>query len=368
MKLKVTLIAAAALSTVLVGCSPDAQQKAAVPVAATPASPPPKVLLPLYAEVSNCLAECISKWYRVPKDSSLPPSGFAPKLPDSFADLMANPKEHDRFVAMIDQLPPRLHSIGKLGPDDEEKTVTSNFGSYKQERPTLYGDLYNVIADKQRMVYVYSNVYYMRFKDRQPGSLHVAVDPDTHEFAGVLRGGDNLDEYYVVGADSLRSTLLAYTVADDLETADMLAHYARKAPGTYETRPIMLSLNKNRDAAIERVELLNDRLGTRTEAQGVPAPANLQQAKEAQVASAWYGVSQGHAECIESPMSPADRIDVIKSAGITPRIQETNSGGQLTAVEVSADDGHYETTWKFFKSKADCERTMVAPNTPDKYR
>lgn len=67
-------------------------------------------------------------------------------------------------------------------------------------------------------------------------------------------------------------------------------------------------------------------------------------------------------------MSPADRIDVIKSAGTTPQIRETNSSGQLTAVDVSADDGRYETTWKFFKSNADCERTMVASPTPDKYR
>lgn len=366
--MKVILFAAAALSTVLMGCSPDTQKKAAEPVAATPVSPQPKVLLPLYAQVSSCLAECISKWYRIPKDSSHPPPGFAPKLPDSFADHIANPEEHDRFVAMINLLPPRLQSIGKLGPDDEEKDVTSNFGSYKQERPKLSGNLYNVISDKQRMVYVYSNVYYMRIKDKQPGSLHVAIDPETSEYAGVLRGGSSLDEYYVVGSEALRSTLLAYTVADDLETANMLAHYERKDSGNYETQPIILSLNKSRDEAIARVELLNDRLGTRTEAQGVPAPAYLRQAQASRAASAWYGVSQGRDQCIESPMSPADRIDVIKSAGITPRVRETNSGGQLTAVDVSADDGRYETTWKFFKSKAECERKMVAPPTPDKYR
>ena len=129
--MKVALIAVAALSAVLVGCSPDAQRKAAVPVVETPASPPPKILLPLYAEVSNCLAECVSKWYRVPKDSSLTPPGFAPILPDSFADLMANPKEHDRFVAMIDQLPPRLGNSDpttKRKPSHRTSVATSKRG------------------------------------------------------------------------------------------------------------------------------------------------------------------------------------------------------------------------------------------------
>lgn len=356
------------LATVLVGCSPDTQKKPELATAVVTASPPPKVLLPLYADASTCLAECISRWFRVPKSSSMTPLDFSPKLPDRFADLMANPAEHDRFVSMIDQLPLQLHSIGKLGPDDQEKTSTSNFDNYKQEKPALLGHLDNVITDKQRLVYVYTGVYYIRFNKKQPGTLRVAIDPKTKEYAGVLRGGHDLDEYYVVGSESLRSILLAYTVANDLETANMLAHYERKTPGSYETQPIILPLNKNRDAAIKRIELLNDLLGAGPEALGVPAPANLQEAKAARTASAWYGISQGRDKCIESPMSPADRIDLIKSAGITPRIRETKSSGQLTAVEVSADDGRYETTWKFFKSKAECEQIMMPPPTPDKYR
>ena len=365
--MKPVFFSSVVLSTVLVGCSPETQKKPELATAAVTAPPLPKVLLPLYADASTCLAECISKWYRVPKSSTMTPLDFSPKLPDRFADLMANPAEHDRFVAMIEQLPPELHSIGKLGPDDEEKTVTSDFGSYKQERPALYGNLGNVIADKERMVYVYSGVYYMRF-NKPPGSLHVAIDPKTKEYAGILRGGHSLEEYYVVGSKSLRSTLLAYTVASDLETADMLAHYARNTSGSYETKPVILPFNKNRDAANERVELLNDRLGAGSEALGISAPAILQEANAARAANAWYGVSQGRDKCIESPMSPADRIDVIKSSGITPLIRESRSGGQLSAVEVSADDGRYETTWKFFKSKAECERIMVPPPTPDKYR
>lgn len=351
--MKAVFFSSVVLATVLVGCSPETQKK---PELATAAPPLPKVLLPLYADASTCLAECISKWYRVPKSSTMTPLDFSPKLPDRFADLMANPAEDDRFVAMIEQLPPQLHSIGKLGPDDEE------------EKPALLGHLDNVIIDKQRMVYVYTGVYYIRFKKKQPGMLRVAIDPKTKEYTGVLRGGHDLNEYYVVGSESLRSILLAYMVADDLETANMLAHYERKAPGSYETQPIILPLNKNRDAAIKRIELLNDHLGAGSEALGIPAPANLQEAKVARAANAWYGVSQGRDKCIESPMSPADRIDVIKSSGITPLIRESRSGGQLIAVEVSADDGRYETTWKFFKSKAECERIMVPHPTPDKYR
>lgn len=129
-----------------------------------------------------------------------------------------------------------------------------------------------------------------------------------------------------------------------------------------------MSLNKTRDAALQRLEVLNDQLGTNSEATGVPSPINLQQANADRAASAWYGVSQSRDKCIESPMSPADRIDVLKSAGMAPRIRETNSGGQLTAVEVSADDGRHETTWRFFKNKEECQRTMVAAPVPDKYR
>jgi hypothetical protein len=366
--MKTSLFALTGLCILLVGCSPESRPGSKEPVTVQAPPSTSKPLLPVFAAASNCLAECVSKWYRVPKDSGYPSAAFEPKLPLKFSELVASPEEMARFVALVEQLPPRFHSIGKLGPDDEEKTITSNFGSYQQERPKLYGELDNVIADGTRVLYVYSSVYYMRFKDKVSGSIHIAVDPETHEYAGVLRGGSNLDEYAIVGADYLRSALLAYTVANDLETASMLAHYARKDPGQYANQPIVLSLNKSRDAALEHLQVLNDRLGNRNEATGVPAPAHLQQAEAARAARAWYGVSQGRDKCIESPMSPADRIDVIKSTGIAPRIRETNSGGKLTAVEVSADDGRYETTWRFFKSKEECERSMVTAATPDKYR
>lgn len=67
-------------------------------------------------------------------------------------------------------------------------------------------------------------------------------------------------------------------------------------------------------------------------------------------------------------MSPADRIDLIKSAGVSPRIRESNTDGRLSAVEVTAVNGGYESTWKFFKSKSECERTLVVDRTPNKYR
>jgi hypothetical protein len=368
--MKTSLIAFTSLCVMLTGCNPEPQQQSNAPVAVIPAQPPSApALLPLYEAVAKCLSRCESRWYWLPQESSMAQPIFVPPLPLQFADHVADPEAFERFEAMVTELPPMLQSVGKLGPDDEERTIKTSFGiNYKVEKPKLSGHLYNVIFDNQRIVYVYSNVHYMRIEDRKPGSLHVAVDPQTHEYAGVLRGGDNLDEYHVVGSESLRSTLLAYTVAKDLETAEAHAHYARKANGAYETKPIILPLTRNLQEALQRVGLLNERLGEEVEAYGVPAPAFLVQAMAEQASRAWYGVSQERDKCIESPLSPADRIDLIKSAGITPHIRETNSGGQLTTVEVSADDGRYETTWHFFKSKAECERVMVAPTTPDKYR
>lgn len=361
------------IGLMLAGCSPESPKKTDAPVFSAPATPEPEpepqtVLLPLYEAVINCLLQCESKWYQRPSGNSLPAPIFEPKLPGEFADLVSMPEEYAKFVAMIDQLPPHLQSVGKLELDDEDEFVGTEFDGRKQKKPILNGDLRNVIFDKQRAIYIYSNVYYMHHQDNRPGSLHVAIDPATKEYAGVLRGGDNLDQYYIAGSESLRSTLLAYTVADDLETANMLTHYTRKIAGAYEVNPIVLPLNKSLDEALERVKLLNDRLGNRNEAQGIPAPSYLQKAEAERAALAWYGVSQDRDECIESPMSPADQIDLIKSSGITLYIRETNSDGKLIAVEISADDGRSETDWRFFKSKADCEKSMAVAPTPEKYR
>lgn len=365
--MKLHSFALAITVSLLAGCSPDSK-KAEPPAAAAMKHVAPKPLLPLYEEVSNCIAECISVWYRVPKDSQYPQANFEPKLPLSFAELMILPEETTRFASLVEQLPPRIQPVGKLGPDDEERTEHSVFGSYEHEKPKLHGVLDNVIAINRRLIYIYSGVNYFRIRDSVKGSLHVAIDPMANEYAGVFRGGADLDEYYIVGAQSLRPALLAYTVAKDLETADMLAHYARKEPGPYEFQPVVLSLNKSRDEALERVALLNERLGALDGATNVPPPQYLLQAKATQSARAWYGVSQDRDRCVASPMSPADRIDVIKSSGITPRVTEILSEGALSAVEVTVDDGRYETTWRFFKSKSDCELTIVSSPTPEKYR
>ena len=365
--MKNKLIATVALCLLLAGCSKEAPPATGQVSKAPP--PPPVVLAPLYAEIVECLSQCESKWYRVRLHSgqSFSPA-YEPKLPDRFSALVDTPDEQSRFAELIEQLPERLRPLGKLGPDDEEKTVNTGFGSYKHEKPKLYGELHNVIDDKAQVVYIYSNVYFFRTKSGRVGTMHVAVNPETREYAGVVRAGDSLDEYHVVGAQALRKALLTYTIADDLESADMMAHYANKAPGPYERNPIMLPLNKRLDAAIERTEMLSTKLGDRSQALGVPAPGALVQAEAARAASAWYGVSQGRDQCIESPMSPADRIDVIRSAGIMPKTRETISNGQVALVEISADDGRHETTWRFFKSKIECERTLPSSSPDAKYR
>lgn len=357
------------LSVGLLGCSPQASEKQpASPVVAASSPAPREPLSVLYRKASDCLSECLTKWHKSMPSGTSREFDFEPKAPKSFVELLMEPERMLKFSEMVEQLPEQLQSIGKLGPSDEPEVVTSKFGNYTKEKPTLSGSFITVISNKQQLAYVYSNVYYQRL-NRIPGSLHVAFDPETGEFVGVLRGGERLDEYYLIGANSLlMSTLVAYTVAEDLETANMLAHYTKKDAGDYESQPVLFPLSLALESAIERVQLLNDLIGEKLEARGVPAPSKLQEANAERAASAWYGVSQGRESCIESPMSPADRIDLIKSAGVSPRIRESNTDGRLSAVEVTAVNGGYESTWKFFKSKSECERTLVVDRTPNKYR
>lgn len=357
----------------LIGCSkekPEGSTKASLENS-TLTPPPAKILLPTFIAVKQCLSNCVSTWWNaVPGNAQQSIPKFEPTLPLTFGELLSVPEERNRFTQLVENFPQHLQPIGKLQTDDEEKVVDNGaFGSYKKESPKMFGSLYNVINSNGRIIYVYSNVYYFRPSEINSGSMRVAIDPVTHEYAGVIRGGDDLDEYYVAGADSLKSTLLTFTVADDLETAEMLAHYTNKNPGSYETKPIMLPLNKNLDEALVRVELLNDRLGEAGQATGVPAPSSLQKAMAVKAENTWYGVSQGRDKCIESPLSPAQRIDLIKEAGIKPSIRDTTSNGKLAAVEVSALDRGYETTWRFFKNKNDCESSLVSSTPiPDKYR
>lgn len=356
------------------GCSNDHRDTASTAAGeSAPASsvPPAKVLLPAYAATGHCLSTCVSKWWRLAPDAPQDPvANFTPEMPLTFAELLASPEEHDQFVRLIEQFPQHLHPVGILQPWDDEKLVDNGtFGSYRKEKPKMWGNLDNVINNNGKVVYVYSGVHYFRLENKVSGTMHVAIDPATHEYAGLIRAGDGLDEYYIAGAESLRSTLLAFTIANDLEFAEMSAHYAKKNQGRYLSKPIMFPLNKDLDEAMVRVELLNDKLGNSTQATGIPEPSFLLNVRAEEAKKIWYGVSQGRDRCIESPMSPAGRIELIKEAGVVPRVRETNANGKLAIVEVSAVDGGYESTWRFFKNKADCEQTLatVSP-TPDRYR
>lgn len=355
----------------LVACTKTESESTArtqAPEAAAPATPVKK-LLPFYELVAGCIAQCESVWWK-PEASAGQRPKFQPALPLSFADLVSTPEDQASFVRLVEQFPQHLRAIGILQPGENEETVVDNgvFGSYKKQPPKLFGHLHNVILDGGRTIYVYSGIYYHRLTPDAPGSMHVAIEPTTKQYAGVIRAGRDLDEYYVGGADSLRSTLVAFVAAYDVEMFSMLAHYASGRKDAYENRAIMLPLHKDSDEALLRVALLNDKLGERGQATGVPAPEFLQRAKAAAAERAWYAVTRARDACVTSPMSPAQRIDLVKEAGLTPRVRDTNSDGKLAIVEVTADDGRYETTWRFFKKKEDCERTLASAPTPDRYR
>lgn len=359
--------ATAFLALVLVGCGAEApgtpreQKSVATPQPTQTKPPEPKPMLPVFAQAEECLVQCKSLWYSTLPGSDDTARSFEmqPELPIPFSEFVSSDEEMSRFVSLVDKFPLRFHSIGKLGPEDEEKTVSSSFGTYTHTKPKLFGRLSNVVVDKNRVVYIYSDVYYMRIKDKVSGNLHVAIDPKTKEYAGVIRSGSSLDGYAQAGVESLLGTLLAHTVVDDLETASMLAHYARSEPGQCKNQPVSLPLGKSSvGAALEHLRVLNERLGTRTEVTGVPPPSVLQRANIVQAASAWFAVSQGNDRCILAATSPEDRISLIKSTGIVPRVREVNEGSSPVVVEVSADDGRYETTWRYFKSKDRCEQSI----------
>lgn len=95
---------------------------------------------------------------------------------------------------------------------------------------------------------------------------------------------------------------------------------------------------------------------------------STEQSHGAASGSTWYAVGQGRNRCIVSRMSPANRLEVIREAGLTPSIHEEKSGGNLVAVEISVIDGGIESSWVFWKSKSACEASIRAFDIPDSYK
>lgn len=331
------------------------------------------VLSPIFAAAEECLGSCVSEWWSVTKDDSESAvSSVNPELPLGFANFLESTEDNRRFVELVEQFPKHLQPLGILQADDKEKIVNNGiFGSVKRESPKMHGWLQNIFKVNGRTIYIYSGVKYFRIGNEVDvsGTMNVAVDPAKRELAGLIRANPNLDDYYIEGTESLRGPLVAFTAADDLNFAEMRVHYLNKNPGSYISKPIIFPLHKDREEALARITVLNNTFKGSSHAKGVPEPDFLRSALAAQAEKAWYAVSQGRDSCAQSPMSPADRLEVIREAGVVPRIQEKASGGKLSFVEISAVNGGYENTWQFFKNKAECEQTLgnAAP-VPDRYR
>jgi hypothetical protein len=296
---------------------------------------------------------------------------YEPTLATRFEKLISDEETQKEFLQLMDKFPEHLRYVGKLEPDEEKDRIITqdHLGTVWAMRPSLFGDLYSIINDGTREIYVYSNVYYHRLRDHQSGRMHVAIDPESNEWAAVLRTGSDLSGYNIAGSSSLRPVLLAFTAASDVDFFNMLAHYQEGKKNDYVSPPIALPLSASNQAIVERLHVLNEQLGEGDAATVVAEPKNYTVAKAAASERAWYGVTHERDRCIESPLSPAQRIGLIKEAGITPIVRDSHLDGKLNVVEVTADDGRFETTWRFFKKKEDCERTLsAATSTPDRYR
>ena len=105
--------------------------------------------------------------------------------------------------------------------------------------------------------------------------------------------------------------------------------------------------------------------GRRLIATMMPPPDPTKPAAGAQ----WYAANANFSACNRS-RSPADRIEEIRDAGGQPDTKdETDADGNLSAVEVSVTEGLQERLWTYYRTKADCDASVVARHAiPDQYR
>lgn len=342
---------------VLTACSKKAPEPPAV-AAPAPAALASKPLTALFDEVDRCLTACSSIWWRLGPDALYERSQYGPMLPLAFTEMLQQPGLQEGFDQLVAQLPNAVRDMVQIRPDElQAAEVKSSFGSYTTEPPKMHGSLANIVEANGRTIYLYTGVSLFRLKEGSPGAMVVAIDLQSKEFAAVAQSSRD-ESYRLAGADGLRSTLLAYTIAADIDAARRRVHRMTPNAGPYEAMPPNFPIEQNLDDYRSRVRVLNDRLGEGMEAVHVPPPSFVVAAEAQRLENSWFAIAQGRGHCVESPVSPDQRIGVVREAGVIPRVSETTTNGKITEVRVVASDGGYEQSWRFFKSKAVCEQTL----------
>lgn len=366
-------LALLALAFAISGCTkkqetPEPSSAAPAPTL-QPAAPAPRELDPTFELARQCISGCRTVSARS-QDMATP--GVENALPKDFSALVSDPAYGEKFTALVKQFPEPLWPLGILQPSDEPGTVNYGiFGSSKKEAPLLLGGLSNVLDYSGRSIHIYTGVQFNRVVRLVSASATVAVDPSSGEMAAIIREGENLDNYYLRGSDSVKPALIALRVADDLAFAKQLLFYAQRRKDSsevYHADPITFPLSQNADEAKDRVALLSDSLAKTGVALRVSPPADSQKAAQAIQDATWYSVSQGRDACVENPSSPADRIERIQASGLRPVIKEEARSGKPVYVEISVTDGGYESTWRFWKHRAECIAALPAKIDLDRYR
>lgn len=164
--------------------------------------------------------------------------------------------------------------------------------------------------------------------------------------------------------------LLAYVAEGDIRFGELSRYYAQPAAAgaSHQARPIRFPVADQSAQAQQRVAYLGAKLGQDRYSVSVAGAPAAMEAQRIRDAARWYAVSQGRDSCTDALLSPADRIKLVREAGVTPRVRDTMVAGKLSMIEIVADDGRHETTWRFWKSKSDCERTLLAKAIPDRYK
>ncbi|WP_435627278.1 hypothetical protein [Candidatus Ferrigenium straubiae] len=328
-----------------------ANSNAPTPVSSTVELKTEKPLDPLFADAKSCLKECIGQ---LPNYDS-PDTEFA--IPRKFSDfLKGTDYGQDRFLNLLEQMPPDFMKFGVIGPDEHPGLEMSGWISHRLER-------------NGTPIYIYTHVGLPEGVPlrRRAGSLIVAVNPKTKEMATVFNGEQDLSHYIFVGSSNLLSFIVAYISASEAETEK-----AYKISSTQQTEILVFPIPNDRIVDVERRLIYLNSIYRNGEITGAYSAYNAGEAlRKVPHEKQWWVANSSFTECFESG-GPAAKLDEFEGFTDKPRTQDyRNSSGNLAKVEViNATGSGQETVWTYYKEKSQCEAEQVnaTKSLADRYR
>lgn len=336
------------ISVALAGCDQHDSSSHATKSSATQPVVQSASLNPIFSDAIQCLRQC--------EGNQITDGGktYTGPVPYRFSDYFSQPEGRELFLSALRELPPEWMPLGVLNDGEGNQLSMS-------------GWITIVLRWKGREIYIFAQPGYVQgFPSRYPdGSIILAVDPATKEYAGILNYNSDLSGYRFFGNKEILPFLVAYQAATEAETEK-----ANKISRTELPRPVQFPI------ASDRIADTGDRLrylaslyrDNSSEITGAKSAYAAGDASRASTESHWFAASVSGG-CSES-ISPATRIQQIRDAGFQASTKDENDiAGKLKSVEVSYDEGlttHYTV---YYKSKSDCEAAVDTANSvPDKYR